>query len=44
MVWHKDELWVSYYSSHEDKDGNQPPNRNVALPCAIYIARIRFQK
>lgn len=35
MVWHKDELWVSYYSSHEDKDGNPPPNRHVELPCAI---------
>jgi hypothetical protein len=44
MVWHKDELWVSYYSSHEDKDGNPPPNRHVELPCAIYIARVRFQK
>jgi hypothetical protein len=44
MVWHKDELWVSYYSSHEDKDGNPPPNRHMELPSAIYLARIRIQK
>ena len=44
MVWHKDELWVSHCSSHEDKDGNLPPNRLVELPSAIYIVRIRFQK
>ena len=44
MVWHNDELWVSYYSNHEVKDGNPPPNRHVELPTAIYLARIRFQK
>ena len=44
MVWHKNELGVSYYSSHEDRDGNPPPNRHVELPCAIYLARVRFQK
>ena len=44
MVWHNDELWVSYYSNHEDKDGNPPPNPHVELPAAIYLARIRFEK
>lgn len=44
MVWHQDELWVSYYSAHEDKAGKPPPNRHVALPCAIYVARVRFEK
>ena len=44
MVWHKDELWVSYYSSHEDRDGHPPPNRHVELPTAIYLARIRLEK
>lgn len=44
MVWHNDELWVSYYSNHEDKDGNPPPNRHVELPAAIYLARIRFER
>ena len=44
MVWHNDELWVSYYSNHEDKDGNPPPNRHVELPTAIYLARVRLTK
>ncbi len=44
MVWHNDELWVSYYSNHEDNDGNPPPKSHVELPTAIYLARIRFEK
>jgi hypothetical protein len=44
MVWHKDELWGSYYSNHEDKEDNPPPNRHVELPTAIYLARIRFDQ
>ncbi len=44
MVWHKGELWVSYYSNHEDKEGNPPPDRHVELPTAIYLARIRFDQ
>ena len=32
MVWHKDQLWVSYYSSHEAK-GNP-------FTSAIYLARV----
>ena len=43
MVWHENELWVSYYSSHEDSTGKPPANRHVALPAAIYIARIRLE-
>ncbi|MBP6603899.1 MAG: exo-alpha-sialidase [Verrucomicrobiales bacterium] len=43
MVWHEGELWVSYYSSHEDKEGNPPPNRHTALPTAIYIARVKLE-
>ena len=44
MVWHKDELWISYYSAHEDKNGHPPPNRHVELPTAIYLARVRLTK
>jgi hypothetical protein len=43
MVWHEGELWISYYSSHEDKEGNPPPNRHTALNSAIYLARVRFE-
>lgn len=43
MVWYNDELWVSYYSAHEDKNGKPPANRHVELPAAIYIARIRLE-
>lgn len=30
LVWYKDRLWVSYYSSHRDKQ------------CAIYLAKVRL--
>lgn len=43
MVWHEGELWVSYYSSHEDKDGNPPLNRHTELPTAIYTARVKLE-
>jgi hypothetical protein len=44
MVWHDNKLWVSYYSAHEDRDGNPPQNRHVELPSAIFRARVRFEK
>jgi len=44
MVWHNDELWVSYYSNHEDKDGNPTHSPQQETQTSIYLARIRFQK
>ena len=44
MVSHENELWISYYSAHEDADGQPPPNRHTALRTAIYLARVRFEK
>jgi hypothetical protein len=44
MVWHNDELWLSYYSNHEDKDGNPTRSPQQETQTAIYLARIRFQK
>ena len=35
LVWHEDQLWVSYYSGHEQNDSHAHP--------AIYLARIRFE-
>lgn len=32
LVWHEEELWISYYSSHEKKDGRRHT--------AIYLARV----
>ncbi len=35
LVWHENQLWVSYYSGHEDNDTHAHP--------AIYLARIGFR-
>ncbi len=34
LVWHDDELWVSYYSAHEDADLN--------VRTAVYLARVKI--